>query len=248
MNTKLKSAFIVSIILNVLLLGIFFGTLSPGFGRESSRRERLTAEIEKLPEPARSRFRDKMAQLRAADDPLRDQMRQARNQAIDLLVAEPLDEAAYDKQLIQISQLRVQISKRVADDLKELVRAYRRSSAPLSVRCSNGQRRHPGDPRYLKLTQKRWSYRRFFLPERRRQRVSGSYHDKDTKGNAHYELEKSSQTAAQEAGQFICSSRVDRRRLVLVCQRGTPAGAKRSATDHGYPWDDSGSGHGTRQT
>ena len=122
MNTKLKSAFIVSIILNVLLLGIFFGTLSPGFGRESSRRERLTAEIEKLPEPARSRFREKMAQLRAADDPLRDQMRQARNQAIDLLVAEPLDEAAYDKQLIQISQLRGQISKRVADDLKELVR------------------------------------------------------------------------------------------------------------------------------
>ena len=122
MNTKLKSAFIVSIILNVLLLGIFFGTLSPGFGRESSRRERLTAEIEKLPEPSRSRFRDKMAQLRAADDPLREQMRQARNQAIDLLVAEPLDEAAYDKQLIHISQLRGQISKRVADDLKELVR------------------------------------------------------------------------------------------------------------------------------
>jgi uncharacterized membrane protein len=122
MNTKLKSAFIVSIILNVLLLGIFFGTLSPGLGRESSRRERLTAEIEKLPEPARSRFRDKMAQLRAADDPLREQMRQARNQAIDLLVAEPLDEAAYDKQLIQINQLRGQMSKRVADDLKELVR------------------------------------------------------------------------------------------------------------------------------
>jgi uncharacterized membrane protein len=122
MNTKLKSAFIVSIILNVLLLGIFFGTLSPGFGRESSRRERVTAEIEKLPEPARSRFRDKMAQLRATDDPLREQMRQARNQAIDLLVAEPLNEAAYDEQLIQISQLRGQISKRVSDDLKELVR------------------------------------------------------------------------------------------------------------------------------
>lgn len=122
MNTKVKGAFIASIVLNVLLLGIFFGRLSPGFGRESSRRERLTAEIEKLPEPARSRFRDKMAQLRAADDPLREQIRQARNQAIDLLVAEPLDEAAYDKQLIQISQLRGQISKRVADDLKELVR------------------------------------------------------------------------------------------------------------------------------
>jgi uncharacterized membrane protein len=144
MNTKLKIAFIVSIILNVLLLGIFFGTLSPGFGRESSRRERFTAEIEKLPEPARSRFRDKMAQLRAADDPLREQMRQARNQAIDLLVAEPLDEAAYDKQLIQISQLRGQISKRVADDLKELVRGL-----PPAQRATVGEllKRPPAPPR-----------------------------------------------------------------------------------------------------
>lgn len=144
MNNKLKGAFIASIVLNVLLLGIFFGTLSPGFGRESSRRERLTAEIEKLPEPARSRFRDKMAQLRAADDPLREQMRQARNQAIDLLIAEPLDEAAYDKQLIQISQLRAQISKRVADDLKELVRGL-----PPEQRTAVGEvlKRPPPPPR-----------------------------------------------------------------------------------------------------
>ena len=122
MNTKLKGAFVASIVLNVLLLGIFFGTLSPGFGRESSRRERLTAEIEKLPEPARSRFSNKMAELRAADNPLREQIRQARNEAIELLVAEPFDEGAYDKQLIKISQLRGQMSKRLADDLKALVR------------------------------------------------------------------------------------------------------------------------------
>ena len=122
MNAKLKSAFIASLILNVLSLGILFGTLSPGFGRESSRRERFTAEIEKLPEPARSRFRDKMAQIRSADDPLREQIRQARNEAIELLVAAPFNEAAYDKQLVKISQLRGQMSKRLAEDLKELVR------------------------------------------------------------------------------------------------------------------------------
>ena len=144
MNNKLKGAFIASIVLNVLLLGIFFGTLSPGFGRESSRRERLSAEIEKLPEPARSQIRDKMAQLRATDDPLREQMRQARNQAIDLLIAEPLDEAAYDKQLIQINQLRAQISKRVADDLKELVRGL-----PPEQRAAVGEvlKRPPPPPR-----------------------------------------------------------------------------------------------------
>jgi uncharacterized membrane protein len=122
MNTRLKSAFIASIVLNFLLVGIFFGTLSPGFGRESSRRERLTTEIEKLPEPARSRLRDRMAQLRAADDPSREQMRQARNEAIRMLVAEPFDEAAYERQLLKVDELRRQRTKRISDDMKELVR------------------------------------------------------------------------------------------------------------------------------
>ena len=122
MNNKLKTAFIVSIILNVLLLGIFFGTLSPGFDRENPRRERLTAEIEKLPEPARSRFRDKIAQFRSADDPSREQMRQARNEAIRLLVAEPFEEAAYERQLIKVDELRRQRTKRMSDGMKELVK------------------------------------------------------------------------------------------------------------------------------
>jgi Spy/CpxP family protein refolding chaperone len=122
MNTRLKTAFIASIILNVLLLGIFFGTLSPGFGRESSRRERLTMEMEKLPEPARSRFRDKMAQYRSADDPTREQMRQARNEAIRLLVAEPFDEAAYDQQVMKMTELRRQRTQRMSDDMKDLIK------------------------------------------------------------------------------------------------------------------------------
>ena len=144
MNAKLKSAFIASLILNVLSLGILFGTLSPGFGRESSRRERLTAEIEKLPEPARSRFRDKMAQIRSADDPLREQIRQARNEAIELLVAEPFNDAGYDKQLVKISQLRGQMSKRVADDLKGLVLGL-----PPEQRAAVGEmlKRPPSPPR-----------------------------------------------------------------------------------------------------
>ena len=122
MNTKIKGAFVASIILNVLLIGMFFGTLSPGFGRENSRRQRLTADIEKLPEPARSRFRDKMAQFRSGEDPSREQMRQARNEAIRLLVAEPFDEAAYERQLLKVEELRRQRTKRISDDMKELVK------------------------------------------------------------------------------------------------------------------------------
>ena len=142
MNTKLKTAFIASIILNVLLIGIFFGTLRPGFGRENPRRERLTAEIEKLPEPARSRFRDKMTQFRYADDPSREQMRQARNEAIQLLVAEPFDEAAYERQLIKVDELRRQRTKRMSDEMKELVKGL-----PPEQRSAVGEMlKRPGPP------------------------------------------------------------------------------------------------------
>ena len=122
MNTKLKSAIIASILLNVLLLGVLFGRLSPGFGGENSRRERLTAQIEKLPEPARSRFRDKLSQFRSADDPAREQMRQARNEAIRLLVAEPFHEAAYDQQVLKMTELRRQRTQRMSDGMKELIK------------------------------------------------------------------------------------------------------------------------------
>jgi Spy/CpxP family protein refolding chaperone len=63
-----------------------------------------------------------MAQLRSADNPLREQMRQARNEAIRLLVAEPFDEAAYDGQLVKVNELRGQMSKRMSDDMKDLVK------------------------------------------------------------------------------------------------------------------------------
>lgn len=121
MNTKLKIAFIASIMLNVLLLGTLFGSFSPN-RRENPRRERLTAEIEKLPEPARSRFRDKMTHLYSTDDPTREQMRQARNEAIGLLVAEPFDEAAYERQVLKVDELRRDRTKRISDDLKELIK------------------------------------------------------------------------------------------------------------------------------
>ena len=122
MNTKLKIAFIASIMLNVLLLGTLFGSFSPNWRRENPRRERLTAEIEKLPEPARSRFRDKMTHLHSTDDPTREQMRQARNEAIGLLVAEPFDEAAYERQVLKVDELRRNRTKRISDDLKELIK------------------------------------------------------------------------------------------------------------------------------
>src|SRR3954447_5887832 len=122
MNSKLKAAFIISIIINVLLIGIVFGALRNRFEVGGSRQDRFMAEVEKLPEPARSRMRDKMAKLRDDNDPLRDQMRMARNEAIRLLVAEPFDEPAYDRQVSKTNELRAQITSRMSREMKDMIK------------------------------------------------------------------------------------------------------------------------------
>ena len=122
MNSKLKAAFIISIIINVLLIGMVFGALRHRLEGRGSRQDRLMADIDKLPEPARSRMRDKMTKLRDDSDPLREQMRTARNEAIRLLVAEPFNESAYDGQIAKINELRAQITNRMSTEMKDMIK------------------------------------------------------------------------------------------------------------------------------
>ncbi len=119
MNRKLRLAFLVSIILNVLLAGIILGALPQRFYRLQSRETFLSA-IDKLPEPARTRFRNNLDAFRKS--PLRQEMANARNEAIRLLAAEPFDEAAYDRAVDKVNELRLQMSKRASDDVKAIIK------------------------------------------------------------------------------------------------------------------------------
>lgn len=121
MTKRIKIVFIASVVINVLLIGVLIGSLPGGFYRSEARQSRFAAEIEKLPEPARSRLRDKIAQLRSGDS-LREQLRQAHNEAVHLLVAEPFDEPAYERQLSQVNELRAQMGRRISEGLKQVVR------------------------------------------------------------------------------------------------------------------------------
>jgi uncharacterized membrane protein len=118
MNKILKLAFLGSIILNVLMLGIFLGELPRRFVGNSSRQQRMEQALKDLPTPVQTRFREKFQQIRAAGDPLRDQMGRARAEAIRILSVEPFDEAAYDRQVSQIDELRMQMFKRMGQVVK----------------------------------------------------------------------------------------------------------------------------------
>lgn len=144
MTRKVKLAFLASVVLNIVLLGVILGKVPRSFGERPSREERMEQGLRKLPDPVQARFREKFAQVRAAGEPARRQMDDARAEALRLLAAEPFDEAAYDRQLSKIDELREDMFRRMGQTIKQIVREFspeeRRMFADLLRRPAGNQR------------------------------------------------------------------------------------------------------------
>ena len=94
MSKKFKIAFLASLFLNVVLIGVFLGQSPRHFDREARREQRLDQVLEGLPVEAQSRLREKMAAIRSAAQPLFERIRTAQDEVASALAAEPFDEAA----------------------------------------------------------------------------------------------------------------------------------------------------------
>jgi uncharacterized membrane protein len=119
MTRTVKLVFLASLVLNLVLLGVILGRVPSALEGGSPRAQRMEQALTNLPEPARARIREKIAQIRAAGDPLREQMDRERAEALRLLSAEPFDEAAYDRQVSKIEDMRLQMFKRMAGTVKQ---------------------------------------------------------------------------------------------------------------------------------
>ena len=120
MTKAFKLAFLASLVLNLLLLGVILGYAPRGYeATPPPRQQRMEDALKKVPEPSQSRFREKFAQIRASADPLRQQIDEARNETLRLLAAERFDEAAYDRQVSKIEELRGEMFKRMGQDFKQ---------------------------------------------------------------------------------------------------------------------------------
>ena len=122
MNAKLKFAFLMSLVINVFFVGMLLGELPRRFDEGMSREERLAKATEAFPEPLRTQFRGKMDRMREGSEPIREQIREAREEAIRILAAEPFDGTAYDYQVRKIHELQGQRSQRMADLVKEVAK------------------------------------------------------------------------------------------------------------------------------
>lgn len=135
MNRTARTVFVISIILNVLMLGVILGQSPRHFTLSPMRQQRLEQALKNLPEAEQNRLRERFQKLRAAADPLFGQIRQAEDQAVDLLGRETFDEAAYDRQVSKINEMRQNMTKQLAqvvkDETKDLSAAERRHFADL---------------------------------------------------------------------------------------------------------------------
>ena len=125
MTKPLNLVLLGSLVLNLLLLGVILGRMPRGLETApSARTQRMEEALKKVPEPAQSRFREKFAQIRAVNDPLRQQIDEARAETLRLLAAEQFDEAAYDRQVGKIEELRSQMFKRMGQDFKQTAKGF----------------------------------------------------------------------------------------------------------------------------
>jgi uncharacterized membrane protein len=119
MTKTVKLIFLASLVLNLLLLGVILGRVPSALEGSSPRAQRMEQALKNLPEPAQTRIREKFAQIRSSSDPLREQMDRERAEALRLLSTEPFDEAAYDRQVSKIIDMRLEMFKRMAVTAKQ---------------------------------------------------------------------------------------------------------------------------------
>jgi len=121
MNKKFKIAFLASLFLNVVLIGVFLGQSPRHFDREARREQRLDQVLEGLPAESQSRLREKMAAIRSAAQPLFERIRTAQDEVASALAAEPFDEAAYNRKIVEINRLRMESTDHLSKVAKEAV-------------------------------------------------------------------------------------------------------------------------------
>ena len=121
-GTALLVALIVSLCVNLLLAGVMIGGRWHGPG----------PWWKDIPEEARPIMKQAFESHKAEFDQRRDAVRQARQKVADILKAEPIDQAALDQALVELSQasqsiqqlgntMMVEVAKQLSPDLRAQV-------------------------------------------------------------------------------------------------------------------------------
>jgi uncharacterized membrane protein len=120
MSRKLRFVFLISLLLNGLVVGLLVGGLPHRFDGRRGFEQRVDQVLARLPQDVQDRFRAGTERGRTEDDARRERIRDARRRAIEILGSEPLDLDAYDREVQIIDSLRGQGARDMAATIREL--------------------------------------------------------------------------------------------------------------------------------
>lgn len=151
MSKKLRLLILVSVMLNVVFIGMFIGKLSRKGAPEwqAYHAEHLTQLVQLLPEDKRVVFADRIAQMHEQNVVLFPQMQALRKESMAILVAEEFDPVAYATKVEQLQSVRGQMKSGmglfVRDIAQELNQEQRKELAKiLAARQWQGKKREAG--------------------------------------------------------------------------------------------------------
>jgi uncharacterized membrane protein len=116
--SRARKLLVVSLLVNILFLGIFAGHILHRF----SRPEATTPELSALSPEDRAAVREGLQHAFDEGRPLRAQLHKTFAAMGHIIASEPFDEAAYDAQVAKLQTLHEQASRRMAAAIKTLAR------------------------------------------------------------------------------------------------------------------------------
>jgi uncharacterized membrane protein len=142
MSNGLKIFLAVSVLLNILLIGILIGTFSHTFMARREMRTSAAFYLKDLPPEKRELVLSTMKELRSQTAGLKKEIRSKRNEIIDVFTAPVFDPNKVDRKVAEMHAIMGELAHKLADatkqiaegltpeERKELGEAIRRSPGP----------------------------------------------------------------------------------------------------------------------
>jgi uncharacterized membrane protein len=119
----MKIVVVASVVLNVLLVGIILGNVFHHMGRGGPfKRDRALAA--KLPPEKFKLFTEVMGGARSECKQIRKQIRETREQTLNILTASEFDEQSFQREVDKLHELRGQVTHRVAEATLVLAKQF----------------------------------------------------------------------------------------------------------------------------
>jgi len=124
MGQRIKILISISLLLNVLLIGIIIGNISNRFFRKDFPGRRPPALAVKLPPDKEKLFWDVMGKVNQENREVHPQIEEARKRVLSILSAPDFDEAAYQAETAKLDKLHGLIMQRFANATRELAKQF----------------------------------------------------------------------------------------------------------------------------